>query len=133
MDIRGILIVEDEPTAAFSLGRMLEHLNESYRVNIAHSGEEALDALNNQPVDLLVTDLRMPGISGLELIRRVRASSPQTQAILITAYGSAEVETEAHRLGVCRYISKPFLVEDLLNAVQEVLKANAEGEQPERG
>ncbi len=122
MGIRRILIVEDESTAAFSLGRMVEHLHESYRVHIAHSGEEALDALDDQPLDLLVTDLRMPGISGLELIRRLRTSSPQTQAILITAYGSDEVEAEARRLGVCRYISKPFLVEDLLNTIQHILK-----------
>jgi CheY-like chemotaxis protein len=117
-----ILIVDDEPRVAFFLSKSLEHAEQDYRVSIAHSGEEALEVLNHSSVDLLVTDLRMPGISGLELMRWVRASSPQTRTILITAYGDDEVKAEANRLEAYRYITKPFNVADFTEAVQEALR-----------
>jgi CheY-like chemotaxis protein/predicted regulator of Ras-like GTPase activity (Roadblock/LC7/MglB family) len=125
MDIRSILIVDDEPRVALFLSKALERLNPAYQVSVAHSGEEALQALNRSQVDLLVTDLRMPGISGLELIRWVRAASPQTRTILITAYGSDDVEAEARRLEASRYITKPFSVDDFARAVEEALRDGA--------
>jgi CheY-like chemotaxis protein len=117
-----ILIVDDEPRVAYFLSKALEHSNQDYRVSVAHSGEEALDVLNRSSVDLLVTDLRMPGISGLDLIRWVRASSPETRTILITAYGNDEVEEEARRLEAYRYITKPFNLDDFTQAAQEALR-----------
>jgi len=117
-----ILIVDDEPKVAFFLAKSLEHSNRDNRVTIAHSGEEALEVLNDSPVDLLVTDLRMPGISGLELMRWVRASSPQTRTILITAHGNDEVEAEARRLEAYRYITKPFDMSDFARIMQEALR-----------
>lgn len=122
MASRHILIVDDEPRVAFFLGKALERSNHDYRTSIAHSGEEALDVLNRSKVDLLVTDLRLPGISGIELMRWVRASSPQTRTILITAYGNDEVEAEARRLEAYRYITKPFNLNDFTQAVREALR-----------
>jgi CheY-like chemotaxis protein/predicted regulator of Ras-like GTPase activity (Roadblock/LC7/MglB family) len=119
---RHILIVDDEPRVAFFLSKALEHASQDYQVSVAHSGEEALDILNRTPVDLLVTDLRMPGISGLELMRWVRASNPKTRTILITAYGNDEVEAEAHRLEAYRYITKPFSLDAFTQAAQEALR-----------
>ncbi|MCP4539224.1 MAG: response regulator [Chloroflexi bacterium] len=116
-----ILIVDDEPKVAFFLGRALEHSDRDYSVSITHSGEEALDLFDDRPIDLLVTDLRMPGINGLELIQKMQITNPQMRTILITAYGDGEIEAEARRLQVGRYINKPFPITDLLNAVQEVL------------
>ena len=121
-----ILIVDDEPKVAFFLSKALERLNQNYRVSVAHSGEEALQVLDGPPVDLLITDLRMPGISGLDLIRQVRAASPQTRTILITAYGSDKVETEARRLAY-RYITKPFGIGEFAQAVEEALCDEAIG------
>lgn len=121
MNTQRILIVDDDSKVALSLSRVLKHSNRKYDVNVAHSGEEALDVFNNWPVDLLITDLCMPGISGLELIRQAQTFSPQTRTILITAYGDGGVEAEARRLSVYRYIAKPFHIEVLLNAVREVL------------
>ena len=121
MTTRHILIVDDEPRVAFFLSKALEHADQEYRVSVAHSGEEALETLNRAPVDLLVTDLRMPGINGLELMRWVRASKPQTRTILITAYGNDEVETEAHRLEAYRYITKPFSLDAFTQVAQEAL------------
>jgi DNA-binding response OmpR family regulator len=125
MTARHILIVDDEPNVATSLGKVLEHSDQGYRVSIAHSGEEALELLDHSPVDLLITDLRMPGITGLDLIRWVKASSPQTRTILITAYGNDEAEVEARRLEVYRYVTKPFDVGDFVQTVQEALQGVA--------
>ncbi|MEA3338882.1 MAG: response regulator [Chloroflexota bacterium] len=121
MTTRNVLIVDDEPKVAFFLSKALERSNLDYCVSVAHSGEEALEMLDQSPVDLLVTDLRMPGISGLELIRWVRASSPQTRTILITAYGNDEVEAETRRLEAYRYITKPFDIGDFTQVVQDAL------------
>ncbi len=121
MTTRHILLVDDEPKVASLLSKALEYSNQHYRVSVAHSGEEALEVLNRSPVDLLITDLRMPGISGLELIRWARASSPQTRTILITAYGNDEVEAEARRLEAYRYITKPFDIGDFTQVVQDAL------------
>jgi CheY-like chemotaxis protein len=122
MTTRNILIVDDEPRVAFFLSKALEQANQHYHIDIAHSGEEALEMLNASPVDLLVTDLRMPGISGLELLRWVQASSPETRTILITAYGNDEVEAEAHRLEAYRYVTKPFNLKDFTQVVREALR-----------
>ena len=116
-----ILIVDDEPKVAFFLGRALERYNSANRVTISHSGEEALQILGTSDVDVLVTDLRMPGISGLELIRWARASSPRTRSILITAYGSEEIMTQAYDLNASRYITKPFDIQQFTRAVEEAL------------
>lgn len=121
MTAKHILIVDDEPRVAFFLSKTLERSPDDYRISVAHSGEEALEVLSRSSVDLLVTDLRMPGISGLELIRWVRASSPDTRSILITAYGNSEVEAEAQRLKAYRYITKPFNAKDFAQVVQQAL------------
>lgn len=121
MTTRRILIVDDEQKVAFFLSQALERSNRNYHVTIAHSGEEAMQYLTETEVDLLVTDLRMPGISGLELVRWARTNSPSTRTILITAYGSREVEAEAHRLQTDHYIAKPFAIDVFTQAVQEAL------------
>jgi CheY-like chemotaxis protein len=134
MAARHILVVDDEPAvalfmarAALLMARALKLANRNYCVSIAHSGEEALETLQRTPVDLLVTDLLMPGIDGLELIRQAQVVSPRTRAILITAYCDDQIEAEAHRLGVYRHLLKPFYIEELVQAVQEaLLLSNAE-------
>jgi two-component system, response regulator, stage 0 sporulation protein F len=120
-DTKRILIVEDEPKVAFFLQESLEALNHGYQVKCAASGEDALDELSQAPADLVVSDLRMPGINGLELLQRVRDQNPTTQTILITAYGSDEVEAETRRLQTYRYFTKPFHIEDFTSAVTEAL------------
>jgi DNA-binding response OmpR family regulator len=127
MTVRHILVVDDEPMVALFMARALKLANRNYCVSIAHSGEEALETFQRTPVDLLVTDLVMPGIDGLELIRQAQVVSPRTRAILITAYGDEQIKAEARRLGVCRYLIKPFYIEELVQAVQEaLLLSNAE-------
>jgi DNA-binding NtrC family response regulator len=121
MHTQHILIVDDETKVVLSLGKALQHMSKRYKVSIAYSGEEALEVSKSQPVDLLITDLRLPGINGLELIRRMQMSDPQIRSILITAFGNDEIKAEARNLTVNRYFDKPFLLEKLLNATREVL------------
>lgn len=125
---RSILIVDDEPNVAFFLSRSLEHSNLAYQTTVTHSGEEAIRLLqaSDPPFDLLIADLRLPGISGLELIRQTRVLSPATRTILITAYGSERVKARARQLGANRYITKPFDIERFLSAVQEALSPSSE-------
>lgn len=117
-----VLIVDDEPKIGFFLKEALRRSGQDCRVTVVHSGEEALEVLERSQVNLLVTDLRMPGISGLDLIRWVRASSPKTRTILITAYGNDEVEAEVRRLEAYRYITKPFDIADFVHVVEEALE-----------
>jgi CheY-like chemotaxis protein/predicted regulator of Ras-like GTPase activity (Roadblock/LC7/MglB family) len=116
-----ILIVDDEESVVFFLGENLSDLGAEYEVETACSGEKALEKISTQHFDLVITDLRMPGVDGLELVEQVQARCPQTRLILMTAFGSNQVEAEAHRLQVYRYITKPFRVEDLVDAARQAL------------
>lgn len=120
-----ILIVDDEESVVFFLGENLAELGPGYVVETAGSGEEALIKMASRPFDLVVTDLRMPGVDGLDLLRTIRTTHPNTRLILMTAYGSDQVEAEARRLQVYRYITKPFKVEDLVDTVRKALSGMA--------
>jgi CheY-like chemotaxis protein len=122
MNTGHILIVDNEPSAAAFLGESLEHSHWNCQVSVAHSADEALEVLDASSVDLVVADLRTPGIRGLELIRRVRTSSPQARTVLITAYGNDEAEAEAHHLEAYRIISEPLEILDFTWATQEALR-----------
>jgi len=120
---KNILIVDDEPKVGFFLKESLESLGSDYAVSQVASAEDALAALAHAPYDLVVTDLRMPGMNGLDLLSRVRHDRPLMPTILITAYGSDEVAAESRRLQTTRYFTKPFRIADFLQAVQEALVA----------
>jgi CheY-like chemotaxis protein len=125
MSNKRILIVDDEAKVAFFLQESFESLGRNYQVVRAESGESALVEVERKPFDVVITDLRMPGMSGLELMQQVREKNPDTRIILITAYGSDDVEAETRRLQAYRYFTKPFHVEDLIAAVQEALREGA--------
>jgi len=122
---KNILIVDDEESVAFFLSENLSALTPNYSVKTAYSGEEALGKVAVEAFDLVVTDLRMPGLNGLELIQQVRALQPKTQAILITAYGNDDIQNTAHHLGACCYITKPFKMEQFTHMVYAILQAKA--------
>lgn len=121
MQAKAVLVVNDEESLAFFLSENLIELGPGCQVEMARSGEEALDKIAKRQFDLVVTDLNLPGISGLELIRRLRQLCPQLPVILITGSGSDQLQDEAHRLKVRDYITKPFLIEYFMRAAQEVL------------
>jgi hypothetical protein len=116
-----ILIVEDTLGIAEAVQHALSLSGDgAFRVDLCESGEEALRRLHEKPFDLLITDLRLPGIDGLELLSRARQVHPSMRTLLVTAYGSAEVETRAQELG-SRYLPKPFRLRDLLDRVDSIL------------
>ncbi|OQW97200.1 MAG: transcriptional regulator [Verrucomicrobia bacterium A1] len=105
-----ILIVDDEKNTREGLARALQG---EYRVLLADSGERALAVLADDPVDLVLSDIRMPGMDGLALMRRIRARSPQPVVILLTAYGSIESAVEAMREGAYDFLTKPVSLDRL--------------------
>jgi CheY-like chemotaxis protein len=116
-----ILIVDDETKVAFFLQESLKALDKDLEVLSVTSAEAALWEIEQEAVDLLVTDQRMPGLSGIELITKVRQRHPDTQTILITAYGTDQVANEAKRLQVHHYFTKPFHIEDFVQTALEAL------------
>jgi DNA-binding NtrC family response regulator len=106
-----ILIVEDEDLMRELLTKILA--GENYRIYQASSGEEALKLLQDQPLDLVLTDFRLKGINGLQLLSEVRALDPEIVVIVMTAYASVETAVEAMRKGAYDYITKPFINEEI--------------------
>lgn len=88
--LKRILIVDDEETLTFSLYQSFIISKENYEVVTASSGTEAWEKFAEHPFDLILTDITMPGISGIELLKRVKKERPQTHVIIMTAYGSDE-------------------------------------------
>jgi two-component system response regulator AtoC len=114
-----VLVVDDEPNMCRSLAILVS--DEGRRdVDTARSGEEALVKLK-QPADVLLCDLSMPGLDGLEVLRRVRAARLDTQVILMTAYSTVQSAVEAMRLGAREYLIKPFTNEEVCAAVDSAL------------
>ena len=117
---RRILIVEDDEIFLRPLQRTLEVAG--YDVSVTPSGEEALDALKGDDVDLVLTDKRLPGMDGVELVRRVRADHPDLAVIVMTAYGTIESAVEAVRLGAADYLVKPLEPAELLIVVRHAIE-----------
>lgn len=116
-----ILIVDDE----LDMLELLELIildKTPYRVSTTNNPLEALQMLANQAFDLLITDLRMPALGGLEVIREVREKYPDLPVIVITAYGSSESAEEAIRAGAYDYITKPFRKEHILISIDRAME-----------
>jgi len=118
-----ILIVEDEEKIA----RLLEiELGfEGYTVKIARTGLDGLEAYRSGDYDLILLDVMLPGLSGIELLRRIRAADSQTPVLLLTAKGSVEDKVSGLDLGANDYITKPFVIEELLARIRASLRQRA--------
>jgi len=110
-----ILLVDDQRSLRRSLALMLQ--NAGYDTADAASGKEALELLAGGPFDLVITDLRMEGMSGIGLLQEIKRSKPGLPVILITAYGSIETAVDAMRLGAFDYLTKPFSERDILDKI----------------
>lgn len=115
-----ILVVDDNPSTLEILQRNLN--SKGYTVFVASSVSEAIDILDTTEMDLVITDLKMPKASGLDLIKHIRANIKDTGIIMITGYASVESAVEAVKLGAEEYLSKPFTDEELHNKVEKTLK-----------
>ena len=120
-----ILIVDDETAERVTLGEVLRL--ESFHVSLAGSGEEALNLLEQgETFDLVILDLRLPGLNGLQVLERLHKINPETLVILITGYGTLETAIQAMRNGAYDYLLKPCPVEDILATVRRGLSELAQ-------
>lgn len=115
-----ILVVDDDVDACHNLCDILADLG--YAVEVAHSGEAALDLAKRHPFDLALIDLRMPGMGGLAFHRLLRRLRPETVAILVTAYASREAEREAALEGAVQVLAKPVNLNRLLPLIEVALR-----------
>jgi DNA-binding response OmpR family regulator len=93
---------------------------------VVHSGEDALETVKVQEPDVMILDLRMPGIDGMEVLRRVRASNPKVQIIILTGHGTELDEEEARKLGAFHYHKKPIDIDELLGTVKKAYRQRIE-------
>jgi DNA-binding NtrC family response regulator len=121
---RRILVVDDEPVVNQSCRRVLGEAG--YDVHTTESGRDGLTQACTQEFDLVITDLKMPDLDGMNLIRQLKEQRPDTVIIVITGYGTVSSAVEATRLGVADYIEKPFTPEELSQAVVGALAGTEE-------
>lgn len=119
-----ILIVDDEEPIRHSLGEILKL--EGYEVATAESGETAVEAIAETTFDLILLDIRMPGMDGIEVLRVINRDAPETRVVLLTAHGSLESAIEALRQGAQDYILKPASTRTILTSVEKGLTRRAE-------
>ena len=114
-----ILIVDDEPIVRDSIRDWLE--DAGYQVATAESGEEALEMIEKQDFSVMVLDIRLPGKTGITVLKEVKALKPEIKSIVITAYHTAELSDEAKKLGAVDYLIKPIAPDDLERLIYETL------------
>ena len=119
-----ILVVDDEEKVCQSLEEILRL--ENYQVAAVTSGADALSVLRVDNFDLVLLDLKMPGVDGIDVLRSIRSNNPETRVILLTGHGSLETAIEALRLGANDYLLKPASSGEILNSVERALSACAE-------
>jgi len=119
-----ILVMEDDLNVAKGLEMVLTE--EGYDVYLAGTGSLALEAFKKKRYDLLVADLRLPDMDGMEVIKKVKAEKPDTGVVVITGYGTAATAVEAMKLGAHDFLPKPFTEEQIKAAIGEALKEREE-------
>src|SRR3954462_10915472 len=115
-----ILVVDDERSMRELLAIVLRR--EGYEVLLAENGRGAIDMLEHESVDLLISDIKMPDLSGVEVLRAAKRLDQNILGIMITAFASTETAVEAMRLGACDYLSKPFDIDLLKMKVREKIE-----------
>ncbi len=114
-----LLVVDDDEGMRDNLSELFESLG--YDVSVAANTPEALGVLDRSPVDLLLTDYKMPGPTGVELIDAARRAHPNLLVVLMTAFGDNFTEIESVRRGAVGYITKPFEADDIAGLVDKIL------------
>jgi DNA-binding NtrC family response regulator len=115
-----ILVVDDE---LFVRELLLEFLSsEGYEVSLADSGEKAVKLMQSEPADVVLVDLKMPGIDGIETLRQIKKTAPDALAIVMTGYPTIDSSIEALRCGAYDYVVKPFKLNDLKSSIDRALE-----------
>ncbi len=116
--MKKILIVDDEPNVHYSFRKVF---SEDYCILSASSGEEAIELLNEEIPDLVIMDIRMPGMGGLAVLKKIKIMEPRLHVIVMTAYGTMETAVEAIRLGAYDYTLKPFDIDWMKTTISNAL------------
>lgn len=120
-NFKKVLIVDDEETLTWSMAKSLSKDKDKYEVIIANNGREALNYLQTNKIDLVITDIRMPDINGLDLLAKIKKEYPHTKVTIMTAYGSSDVQKEANQRGSLYYIEKPFEISDIRKIIIDLI------------
>jgi DNA-binding NtrC family response regulator len=121
-----ILIVDDDAGVLFILRGTLERMDSGYRIVAVNNGNQALAKIKEESFDLVITDVRMPGIDGIQLVEIIRDLNMETAVIWITAYGCSRLQTEREHLNVHCCLDKPLRIHGIRQAVREALGIKAE-------
>lgn len=113
-----ILVLDDDPIVTLSCKRILGA--EGYSISTVEKGEDALNKLSKEEFDLLISDVRLPDISGMEVLKEARVIKPKTDVVIITGYPTLEDAKESTKLGAAEYIEKPFTPDFMLNVARKV-------------
>lgn len=113
-----ILVCEDEESVRAAIRLVLER---DYELSFAEDGEQALTQVTSHPVELILLDIKLPKVDGLEILKTAMAQSPAPRVLMLTAYQSAELAQRAIQAGALDYVTKPFTREQLLRAVERAL------------
>jgi len=115
-----VLIVDDEESALRICSDIA--MESGLRVRTASTTEHALEELDHYPIDIAITDLKVPQLGGLELLRRIREAYPQVSVLVLTQYGTIQTAVEATRLGAADYVTKPFHIDELRRKLQRLIR-----------
>jgi DNA-binding NtrC family response regulator len=121
---RHVLVIDDDAVVGRSFDRVLS--DKGYEVDTALNGEEGLKDIESQDYDVIFTDIKMPGMDGLEVAERIKARCPWTPVVVITGYGTEESEARAHVLGVSGFVRKPLTPEMIESITLKALEKPAE-------
>ncbi|MFZ4478479.1 MAG: response regulator [Rhodoferax sp.] len=128
--LRKVLVVDDDAIVGKSFNRVLSE-KKGYIVTTAENAHEALKQLREQSFDVVFTDIKMPGMDGVELAEQVKASQPWTPVVIITGYGTAENEARAKAAGVSEFVRKPLSPEMIEESAASALRQGAASAAPE--
>ena len=117
-----VLLIEDDPSTASALKKVLE--TEGYSVALSERGDDGLAQARESFCDLVITDLRLPGLSGMDLVAQLHTARPTLPIIMMTAHGTTETAIEAMKFGACEYLIKPFEADELLDLVASAVASS---------
>ena len=122
MECLKVLLVDDEVDFSSTLAERMQL--RGFDVRTSHSGEEALGCIPGDPPEVVVLDLKMPGLGGLEVLKRIKSEHPGIPVILVTGLGSTKEGMEGMRLGAFDYLMKPVEIDALIAKIQEAAKSS---------
>jgi nitrogen regulation protein NR(I) len=117
-----LLLIEDDPSTGAALQKVLRA--EGHEVDLATRGDDGLARARQQNYDLVLTDFKLPGLSGLELVAQLHAAKPKLAIVLMTAHGTTDTAIEATKRGACEYLTKPFEADELLDLVSAAVRSS---------